>query len=272
MKLRKLTSLLSAALAVAATTSAQINLPPPDLNPGDPYRIIFITDGNWEGTSADIAFYNGLVDAEAQAAPALANLGTSFTAVASTLTVDAVDNTQTSPSIPGIPVYGIDGVRVADDYAQLWSGSVQSPIRVTSSGGGQPAVPFTGTGCDGTKLGPLGGASVRLGNHGRTNCAWIDWTPSISATYTQSLYGISGVVRAPGLAPPPDLNPGDPYRLVFVTDSVRDATSTDIADYNAFVTTDANNVEDLRSMNTTWSAIASSEAVSALDNTGTHYS
>ncbi|MEM7204581.1 MAG: hypothetical protein AAF628_30265, partial [Planctomycetota bacterium] len=43
-------------------------------------------------------------------------------------------------------------------------------------------------------------------------------------------------------------------------------------DYNAFVTTDANNVEDLRSMNTTWSAIASSEAVSALDNTGTHYS
>ncbi len=36
---------------------------------------------------------------------------------------------------------------------------------------------------------------------------------------------------------PPGLNPGDQYRLVFVTDGTRDATSTNINDYNNFVTT-----------------------------------
>ena len=34
---------------------------------------------------------------------------------------------------------------------------------------------------------------------------------------------------------PPDLRPGDTSRLIFVTDATRDATSSNIADYNAFV-------------------------------------
>ena len=36
-----------------------------------------------------------------------------------------------------------------------------------------------------------------------------------------------------------NLNPGDTYHLVFVTEGTRDATSTDIADYNAFVKAEA---------------------------------
>jgi hypothetical protein len=35
---------------------------------------------------------------------------------------------------------------------------------------------------------------------------------------------------------PPGLNPGDQYRLVFVTAGTRNATSSDINDYNTFVT------------------------------------
>ena len=35
------------------------------------------------------------------------------------------------------------------------------------------------------------------------------------------------------------LQPGDAYHLFFVTDGMRDATSTDIADYNAFVRAEA---------------------------------
>ena len=38
---------------------------------------------------------------------------------------------------------------------------------------------------------------------------------------------------------PPYLAPGAQYRLVFVTDGTRDATSFDINDYNTFVTTQA---------------------------------
>lgn len=42
------------------------------------------------------------------------------------------------------------------------------------------------------------------------------------------------------IAVPTVLNAGDQYRLVFVTSTFRDAMSTDIADYDAFVTVVAN--------------------------------
>ncbi len=49
---------------------------------------------------------------------------------------------------------------------------------------------------------------------------------------------------------PTDLNPGDQYRLVFVTNGTRDAQSTDIADYNTFVTTEANLSTELAALGT----------------------
>ena len=39
---------------------------------------------------------------------------------------------------------------------------------------------------------------------------------------------------------PTSLSPGEEYRLAFVTSGTRDATATDIADYNTFVTDAAN--------------------------------
>ena len=36
------------------------------------------------------------------------------------------------------------------------------------------------------------------------------------------------------LQTPAGLNPGDQFRFVFVTDGIRDATSTNIADYDSF--------------------------------------
>jgi hypothetical protein len=37
------------------------------------------------------------------------------------------------------------------------------------------------------------------------------------------------------------VNPGDQFRIVFVTTGVRDATSSNISDYNTFVDSDADN-------------------------------
>ena len=45
------------------------------------------------------------------------------------------------------------------------------------------------------------------------------------------LLGIAGRAQVV----PPGLPVGDPYHLVFVTHQGRDATSSDIADYDAFV-------------------------------------
>jgi hypothetical protein len=63
---------------------------------------------------------------------------------------------------------------------------------------------------------------------------------------------------------PPGLQPGDTYHLVFVTRDFRDATSPNIADYNAFVQAQANLNPDLAGIS--WKAIASTETVDARNN------
>lgn len=69
---------------------------------------------------------------------------------------------------------------------------------------------------------------------------------------------------------PPGVAPGAQYRLVFTTNTTTTAFSSDIATYNAFVTTSANTDPTLVGLGTSWKAIASTAAVSARDNTGTN--
>ena len=54
-----------------------------------------------------------------------------------------------------------------------------------------------------------------------------------------------------------------------MTSTTRDATSTDINDYNAFVTAAANTQAALAALATTWTAITSTAAVEARANTNT---
>ena len=79
------------------------------------------------------------------------------------------------------------------------------------------------------------------------------------------LSGLAGIITVPT-----GLNPGDQYRLVFVTSQITNAESTDINYYNNFVTADANSVPTLAALNTTWTAIASTPTVDARDNTLTN--
>jgi hypothetical protein len=65
---------------------------------------------------------------------------------------------------------------------------------------------------------------------------------------------------------PAGLQPGEAYRLAFVTSTTIDATSTDIATYNSFVQSVANSISDLAGLGATWTAIASTGAVNAVDN------
>jgi hypothetical protein len=70
---------------------------------------------------------------------------------------------------------------------------------------------------------------------------------------------------------PSGLNNGDQYRLIFVTSTTRDASSTDIAVYNDFVSGVANTIPELVSLGTTWTAVASTPTVAAVTNTGTDW-
>jgi hypothetical protein len=68
---------------------------------------------------------------------------------------------------------------------------------------------------------------------------------------------------------PPGLPAGSQYRLVFSTSTGFSATSSNIADYNGFVTKVANAEPALTSLGTQWKAIASTTTTTALENTGT---
>lgn len=67
---------------------------------------------------------------------------------------------------------------------------------------------------------------------------------------------------------PAGLSAGDPYRIVFVTAGLIDAVSDDVADYNDFVANEALLDPELAALNTTWSALISTESVNAKDNAG----
>ena len=64
------------------------------------------------------------------------------------------------------------------------------------------------------------------------------------------------------------LLPGDHYRLAFVTSVSFTAGSSDIATYNADVTTTADAIPALAALGATWYAIAYTATVSAPDNIG----
>lgn len=59
------------------------------------------------------------------------------------------------------------------------------------------------------------------------------------------------------ITPPTGLTPGEGYHLIFITSTQEAATSTNIADYNAYVQTVADSQPDLAALNLTWYAYAS---------------
>jgi uncharacterized protein (TIGR03382 family) len=76
------------------------------------------------------------------------------------------------------------------------------------------------------------------------------------------------LAQAAVIVAPPGLSLGDHYRLIFVTLNSRNATSSNIDDYNQFVTQAASSVAALQALGATWTAIASTSTVSALTNIG----
>ena len=81
---------------------------------------------------------------------------------------------------------------------------------------------------------------------------------------------LAGPAFAEIMVPPAGLNNGDQYRLFFMTSGERDATSTNIEDYNAFVQQHAESSPNLAALGLEWKAVASTPTVAARDNTGTN--
>ncbi len=79
---------------------------------------------------------------------------------------------------------------------------------------------------------------------------------------------ISATTASAGsIATPTGLNPGDQFRIVFVTQGTTAANSSDISTYDTFVTNQANSAT-YNGATITWQAIGSTPSVNAIDHIG----
>ena len=189
---------LTSLAVLAGEAKATVVLQPPDLNPGDPYRLILVTSGMTQALSPDIDYYNDFVDGYGDAV-----LASDWRAIGSTMLVNARDNTGTTGS-GGVPLYRLDGQRVANDYADLWDESLITPIRYNELGTTVSEKVWTGTNMDGTTpdkrylgtLLPSGNEQTRVGNSTGSSPGWIQWGYDPITDY-RHMYAISSVLSVP---------------------------------------------------------------------------
>lgn len=200
--------------AVTFTATASLSAPitiPAGLNPGDQYRLAFVTSTTRDALSSDIADYNAFVTAAANSQAALAALGTTWMAIASTTTVDARDNTGTNPSSTGFPIYLLDpaSTKIADNNADLWDGSIYAALNVSETGsapGGGTIGVWTGTEPMGTGLSQYeldGVLGAQLGLASTQDTRWIAVGTATSQSHLPyHIYGLSAVLTVTAVPEP----------------------------------------------------------------------
>jgi len=190
---------------------------PPDLAVGDQYRLVFVTEGKRDATSTDIDDYNNFVTSQVRLSILPGTTDTAlyqalnaagidpntitWKAIGSTASVDARDNTGTNPTLStGVPIYLIDGNRVANNNADLWDGSIQTAINRTPDDWQLNELVWTGTNNNGTaENGRLGGGSLGQVRYGLASSITAEWITmdDFNRFGISRLYGISSVLTVP---------------------------------------------------------------------------
>lgn len=187
--------------ALAATGRAATITNPAGLQAGDPFYVVFVTDGSRDATSTNIADYDSFV---ANDAGATTYNGSSVTWQA--LGTIASGVTAISRFDPDAPIYRLDGVKVANNGTDLWDGTIDVPLDVSPTSSGVDAQVWTGTASDGTEDKGLGGVTTTLpggdtnvssntGNAANTDSGWIDVSDEDPADAFR-LYGFSSELIA----------------------------------------------------------------------------
>lgn len=200
---------------IAALNATPIVVPP-GLNPGDSYRLVFVTSTTRDATSANLADYDTFVNLAATSIPELAALGTTWSVIGATLTMNASDHLGGSPA----PIYNLGGLLVANGMGGPTGlfgglgGSIQHMIDYQENGQSIFAVKvWSGTNpANGDRTTtPLGGGiglSSTLASFGTidNNCCAFQWLANSSEAYTleHRFYGISGILTVPNSTPEPN--------------------------------------------------------------------
>lgn len=185
----------------AASNAAPISLS--DLAPGAHYRLVFETQTTTDATSTAVSAYNTIVQTEASTA----GLGTNWSAIVSTDTVNAINNIACTPSCSSDPIFLLTGSEVAASTTDLFSGALLTAINVAANGlaAGNGYI-WTGTNSSGTEASftsgtttyyGLGDSVVELGGSVLGSTFGIDSGYSFPKTTSASLFGISGDLVVP---------------------------------------------------------------------------
>ena len=171
---------------------------------GSGFRSLFVSADKRDARSSDIEVYNRWVQGQMRTGwERFRELAGHFRALASTESVSALENTgaRSRDGRPGVPVYWLGYVKVADDYGDLWDGSWDHwDLVVTSTGVltrfGNTDYIWTGTYTDGEgalgeQLGTDTPAAARPGSGSGNDI----YTSARAATQEHYLYGLSDVLH-----------------------------------------------------------------------------
>ena len=137
------------------------SLVPSGLSAGDSFRLLFLSSTRRDASSTSIDTYNDFVQGRAANGHTdIQAYSDGFTVVGCTTAVDALDNTATTftTSEKGIPIYWLNGNKVADEYEDFYDGDWDDEANdKNQSGNNGPDTsdneyyPLTGCDHDGTE-------------------------------------------------------------------------------------------------------------------------
>ena len=118
------------ALPLQAQTSTEVTAPndwslkPAGLGVGDKFRLLFLSSTTPDATSTDIAVYNTWAQGRATAGhDEIQDYSAGFRVVGCTADVDARDNTGANTNTNGVPIYWLNGSKVAVDNTDFYNGA-----------------------------------------------------------------------------------------------------------------------------------------------------
>ena len=190
---------------------------PDAVNVGGKFRLLFVTLTAQNATTTVMDSYNGIIrDSVAAGHTDIRPYSHLFNALGSTALVDAIDNTKTTHTTTdmGVPIYYLNGAKVADNYSDFYDGTWDSHDPTNELGTSSSAMAvWTGSQSDGTKhdpnpLGNRTSKTVRMGNPRSTTTGDV-----LSATlirnhtfkdrsYPLPFYGLSPVFVVRALSVP----------------------------------------------------------------------
>lgn len=203
MKKSRLLSIACAfTLTVLATTTNASLVVPAGLNPGDAYRVIFVSSTPIDGASSNIVDY----DAHVQAAADAAGIGGAlqWISIVSTTSESAFNHVTNFVSADSnVPIFNQMGQLIASTASDLWSG-ISTAVMYDEKGSMGHGGMWTGTDIGGAAFinRELGSSAPEIGLSTSDTSQWLTWMASTSTAEMHALYGLSATITVTSIPVP----------------------------------------------------------------------